>query len=160
MARSKAPRKKYRGPTDTYNPIDLARNSCKTITDENRQALLGPALDGFHKLREGKATRTDWNYVIDCLNAGEALAEMRICPEFTDDIAGALAAMSAIAHRMIEGKGSTCYAREIEAIRTGLNSYGAQIKLCSQSEYNKAVNRVRGRLSNGKYLTETSLKAA
>lgn len=85
---------------------------------------------------------------------------MRICSEFADDIAGALAAMSAIALRIMKGKGSTCYAAELEAIRLGLNSYGAQIKLCSQSEYNRAVNRVQGRLSNGQYISETSLKAA
>lgn len=160
MASNKKPRKKYRGAKDTYDPISLAQNACRTISPSDRQKLLGPALDGFHKLRQGIATRTDWNYVIDCLNAGEALCEMRICSEFADDMAGALAAMSAIAHRIMQGKGSTCYAAELEAIRLGLNSYGAQIKLCSQSEYNRAVNRVQGRLSNGKYVSETSLKAA
>lgn len=148
--------KKYRGPTDTYNPIDLACNAARTISQENRDKLLGPALAGYNALREGRASRSDWNAVIDCLNAGEALAQIGIGSNLEDEFIPCFQAMHAIATRMLDGKGSTCRATELEAIRHGLNNYGVQIKLCSQSEYNKAVNRVRNMLTNGKYLTADS----
>lgn len=153
MSRSAKPRKKYRGPSDTYDPTQLAYNAARKLTDKQQQMLTGPALAGYHKLREGKALRADWNHVIDALNAGEALAQIGIGSNLEAEYHPAFQAMHDVALRMLDGKGSTCRAAELEAIRLGLNNYGLQIKLCSQSEYNKAVARVRGMLTSGKYLT-------
>jgi len=153
MSRSTKPRKKYRGPTDTYDPTQLAYNAARKLTETQQQMLIGPAIEGFHKLREGKAVRADWNRVVDALNAGEALAQIGIGSNLEAEFHPAFQAMHDVALRMLAGKGSTCRATELEAIRHGLNNYGVQIKLCSQSEYNKAVARVRGMLTSGKYLT-------
>jgi hypothetical protein len=145
--------KKYRGPSDTYDPTKLAYNAARKLTDAQQQMLIGPALEGYHKLREGKAQRVDWNRVIDALNAGEALAQIGIGSNLEAEFLPGFQAMHDIALRMLAGKGSTCRASELEAIRAGLNNYAVQIKLCSQSEYNKAVARVRGMLTSGKYMT-------
>lgn len=153
MAKSKKPRKPYKGPTDTYDPTRLAYNAARKLTEKQQRDLIGPAIEGFHKLREGRATRTDWNATIDALNAGEALAQLGIGSNLEQEFHPAFQAMHDIGLRMLGGKGSTCRAAELEAIRHGLNTYGVQIKLCSQSEYNKAVARVRGQLTSGKYLT-------
>jgi len=140
--------------TDAFSPSNfLAYNAERKLTAHQQGMLIGPALDGFHKLREGRAERLDWNHVIDALNAGEALAQIGIGSNLEPEFVPAFEAMHAVALRMLAGKGSTCHASELEAIRHGLNTYGVQIKLCSQSEYNKAVARVRGLLTSGKYLT-------
>lgn len=154
MSRQKKRSKKYAGPTDTYDPIRLAMNAARTISDENRDKLIGPALAGFHALREGRAGRTEWNAVIDALNAGEALAQIGIGRNLEVEYHPAFEAMHAIALRLLAGKGSTCRAGELEAVRSAINCYGVQIKLCSQSEYNKAVARVQRLLASGKYLSD------
>ncbi len=153
MSKTKRRNKKYRGPTDTYDPTQLAYNAARLLTVGQQDMLKGPAINGFHKLREGKAQRDDWNRVIDALNAGEALAQIGICSNLEPEFHAAFQAMHDVALRMLEGKGSTCRMGELEAIRLGLANYAVQIKLCSQSEYNKAVARVRGMLSSGKYMT-------
>lgn len=96
----------------------------------------------------------DWNHVIDVLNAGEALAALHIGDNLLPEFHEGFAAMHAIALRMLAGKGSTCRAGELEAVRSAINCYGVQIKLCSQSEYNKAVARVQRLLASGKYLSD------
>lgn len=157
MSRQKKPRnKKYKGEKDCYDPTRLAYNAARKLTEHQQRMLIGPAIDGFHKLREGRATRTDWNATIDALNAGEALAQLGIGSNLEVEFHPAFQAMHDVGIRMLEGKGSTCRAAELEAIRHGLNTYGVQIKLCSQSEYNRAVARVRGQLTSGKYMTVTA----
>jgi hypothetical protein len=151
------PRKKYKGPQDCYNPIDIARKAAGVMTEKEREERLTPALDAFHKLRQGEATSRQWNQIIDVLNAGEALCKLHIGDNLMPYYVEAFQAMTAVAERMLAGKSSTCRASELEAIREGINCYGIQIKLCSRSEYNKAVSKVDSMLRNGQVVSMTGI---
>jgi len=134
--------KKYSGPKQTYNPIGLACNAAKLISHENQKWLIGPAIEAFQKFMKGEARRDEWERIVEILNAGEALCELNIGNNLIEYLNNAHEAMNQIGLRMIADKGSVCHMSELEAIREGINCYGVQIKLCSQSEYNRAVDIV------------------
>lgn len=135
--------KKYRQRAVQTDPISWAIAGVHTLPVKTIAATFAPIDDAVLKLKQGKATREDWNIPCQALNIAEALANLQIGPNLLPEIASGQSALVSIAQRMI-GKGSaTCYGAELAAIDEALAMYRAQLKVCTQAEFGRAVARVK-----------------
>lgn len=103
----------------------------------------------FERLREGRASREDWNQICQALNVGEALCEFNIANDHLDDFHKGHEALHKIALRMLAGKSSTCYAHELAAITEALDMHKIQLQFCTQSEFGRAIKRVTDLINGG-----------
>lgn len=112
-------------------------------------ALFVPINAAVTLLKQGKATRCEWNGICQALNIAEALAGLQIGANLLPEIRAGQTALKQIALRMI-GKGSaTCYASELAAVDESLVMYRAQLKVCTQAELERAIAKVKAAHNSG-----------
>lgn len=144
MAKQKKARSKSYKPRGVMpNCLDWALAGAHTMTEKQQAEFLAPVDAGIDLLRQGQATRDDWNDVANAMNVATALAHFQIGPNLLPAIEAAQDALKAIAGRMIQRGTSTCYAAELDAIREGREMYRAQLKVCTQGESSRAIKRVK-----------------
>jgi len=141
--------KKYRPREVRGNALDWAIAGVHTFPVETQRDIMKVAMNGFNKLREGIASRDDWNLVCQALNVGEALCELHIGDNLIDDFHRGHEALHQIALRMLSGKSSTCYAHELAAINEALEMHKIQLQLCTQAEFSRAIVRVTNLINGG-----------
>jgi hypothetical protein len=140
----KKPRnKKYRPREIQTDPVTWAIAGVHKFPTETIAATFVPVDEAMLLLKLGKATREDWNVPCQSLNIAEALAGLRIGPNLMPQIRAGQEALSKIAQRMIGTGKATCYGAELAAIDEALVMYRVQMKVCTQGEFTRAVNRVK-----------------
>jgi hypothetical protein len=144
MSKQKPRRQKpYRPRHVQTDPVSWAIAGVHTLPLESQQATMKPVDAAVLLLKQGKSTREDWNVVCQALNIAEELAKLQIGSNLLPQILAGQQALRSVAFRMI-GKGSaTCYGAELVAIDEALTMYRAQLRLCAQAEFGRAVNRVK-----------------
>lgn len=142
MAGNKKPRKQHRPRLVSANSMDWAMSGAYTLPAYTQKQILEMVETGFDALRRGQATRDEWNALANALNIAEALAGLRIGPNLMPAIQAGMDALHSVALRMLSGKSSTCHASELSAITEALDMYRIQLRLCSQAEMTRAVQRV------------------
>lgn len=125
------------------NCMDWAIAGAHTLLLGQQEAFIKPVDDALDLLRQGVATRDDWNMVASAMNIAVALADLQICPNFVPDFERAQEALREIAGRMIQRGTSTCYAAELEALREARDLYRIQLRYCTQAESSRAIKRVK-----------------
>lgn len=150
MPKSKSTRgKKYRPIEVKANCVDWAIAGVHTFPMQTQKDIMKEPIKAFEKLRQGIANRDDWNMVCQSLNVGEALCEAHICGNLLEDFNKGHEALHQIALRMLSGKSSTCYAQELAAVKTALETHKIQLKFCTQAEFSRAIERVKNLLKGG-----------
>ncbi|WP_395009801.1 hypothetical protein [Undibacterium sp.] len=150
MPKSKVKRtKKHRPIAVKTNAVEWAIGGAFTFPIETQQKIMKEPLAAFELLRQGKASRDDWNMICQALNVGEALCELNICNNRLDDFNKGHDALHQIALRMLAGKPSTCYAHELAAVKEAMDMHKIQLQFCSQGEFSRAVKRVTNLLKGG-----------
>lgn len=140
--------KRYVQREQLVDPVSWAvagAHKLPTATVAATMAAITPALK---LLKQGRATRNDWNVVCQAVNVAEALAGLQVGHNLLSEIKAGEAALLAVALRMIEGR-ATCYAIELAAIDEALFVYEAQLKVCTQSDIGKAIARVKELFRSG-----------
>lgn len=141
---AKKPRNKAYKPKGVMpNCMDWAIAGAHKLLLGQQKAFIKPVDDALDLLRQGVATRDDWNMVASAMNIAVALADLQICPNFVPDFERAQEALREIARRMIQRGTSTCYAAELESIREARDMYRIQLRYCTQAESSRAIKRVK-----------------
>lgn len=144
MSKTKKPRtKRYVARECLQDPVSWAVAGVHTLPTESQQAAMVPVDGAVALLKQGMAGRDDWNMIVQALNIAEALAGLQIGPNLMPQIEAGQEALHAIALRMIARRTATCYATELHAIDEALAMYRAQLKLCTQAEFSRAIARVK-----------------
>lgn len=150
MPKSKAKRNKKHRPIEVKtNTIEWAIGGVHTFPIATQKEIMKEPALAFEKLRQGIANRDDWNMICKSLNVGEALCELHIGDNLIDDFHRGHEALHQIALRMLSGKSSTCYAHELAAISEAMEMHKIQLKLCTQAEFSRAIQRVKNLLKGG-----------
>ncbi|HEY5798683.1 MAG TPA: hypothetical protein VIT92_00605 [Burkholderiaceae bacterium] len=133
-----------------YRPRDVQADAAAwamagvyTLPLQTQIDVLTPVYAAVLLLKQGKATREDWNIIAQSLNVAEALAGLQIGPNLMPIIAAGQRTLIDIALRMIETGKSTCYAHELAAIDEAIVMTRAQLQLCTQAELSRALARVK-----------------
>jgi hypothetical protein len=135
--------KSYRPREILADPISWAIAGAHTLPTESQSALLAPIDAAIVLLKQGKATRDDWNVCAQALNLAEALAGAQIGSNLMPQIRAGHKALEQVAIRMIERGTSTCYAAELAAIDEAIVMYRCQVRVCTQAEMSRALARVK-----------------
>jgi hypothetical protein len=135
--------KKYRPREIQTDAISWAVAGVHTFPAETIATTFKPIGEAILLLKKGQATREDWNVPCQSLNIAEALAGLKIGPNLMPQIRAGQEALSKIAQRMIGTGKATCYGAELAAIDEALVMYRVQMKVCTQAEFSRAVNRVK-----------------
>lgn len=167
MASNKKPRKKHK-QRDLLNPIAAASRMAGKLTDAERLMLINPVWECFAKLRQGKPAFEDFKHLVDCMNVAMALTMpgMNLLPDHRDKFSAAQDALQALGTRWGNGGSWTCYAAELEAIRTGIEYHDIQLQFASAGEVTRATqvvdNQIKGAVSGspGKNHLHINLRAA
>lgn len=141
--------KKYKPREIKGNCIEWAIAGVHTFPIETQRDIMKEPLASFERLREGRASREDWNQICQALNVGEALCEFNIANDHLDDFHKGHEALHQIALRMLAGKSSTCYAHELAAITEALDMHKIQLQFCTQAEFSRAIKRVTNLINGG-----------
>lgn len=149
MKNKKKRNKKHRPREIKANAVDWAIAGVHTFPFETQRDLMKPPNEAFTKLREGLAGRDDWNLICQTFNVAEALCMLNIGNNLADCFKSGHNALSQIALRMLAGKSSTCYAQELHDITEALDMHRIQLKLCTQAEYSRALEKVRNLIGGG-----------
>lgn len=140
----KKPRnKKYHPKPVQVDSLSWALAGAHRLPAESVAAAMAPALASLALLKQGKAHRMDWNMIAKMFNIGQALAAAGVGMNLTPFLAVGDDALESIAMRMIGGKTTACYAWELAAICEALDMFHAQIKICTQGEWGRALERVK-----------------
>jgi hypothetical protein len=139
----KARNKKYKPREIQLDPVSWAIAGAHLFPTETIAATFKPIEDAILLLKQGRATREDWNVPCQALNIAEALAAMGIGPNLLPEIASGQSALVSIAQRMIGTGKATCYGAELAAIDEALTMYRVQMKVCTQGEFSRALARVK-----------------
>lgn len=144
MSKSKKPRNKpYRPRERLVDPVQWAVAGVHKLPTASIDAAFVPINAAMELLRKGVATRDDWNMVSQALNVAEALASLNIGENLLPAIMAGQRWLHQIVLRMLERGSSTCYAAELSAIDEALVMYRAQMQVCTQAEFGRAVARVK-----------------
>jgi hypothetical protein len=141
--------KKYKPREIKANALDWAIAGVFTFPTETQRDIMMQPMASFELLREGRASRDDWNQICQALNVGEALCEFNIGNNLLDDFHKGHEALHQIALRMLGGKSSTCYAHELAAVKEALEMHKIQLQLCTQAEFSRAIKRVTNLINGG-----------
>lgn len=136
-------RKAYKPKGVNPDAMNWAMSGAYTIPAPKRAEILSFVDQALDKLRRAEADRDDWNTLANALNIAEALVELEIGTNLLPVIKAGEAALLEVGKRMCGGARSTCRGTEIAAICEALDMYRIQLRLCSQAEFSKAVNRVK-----------------
>lgn len=142
--------KKYAGPKGMLvNPVDWAIAGATLMPAEQKEKAMSTTQAGFDALRRGVATPHHWNCVSQALNVSEQLCKMNIGNNLLSEIHAGMAALDAIAHRMLTRKTSTpLYAAELDALAWAVAFHKSQIDLCTQAEFSRAVKAAKNRVQD------------
>lgn len=144
MTKPKPKRTKRYVPREIQSdPVSWAVAGAHKLPTESLDAMFVPINDAITHLKQGRASRDDWNIVCQALNLAEALAAARIGANLLDAITVGQEALHQIALRMLETGSSTCRAAELSAMDESLVMYRAQLQVCTQAELSRAVARVK-----------------
>lgn len=141
--------KKYKPREIKGNALEWAIAGVHTFPIETQRDIMKQPLASFDMLREGRASREDWNLICQALNVGEALCEFNIANDHLDEFHKGHEALHQIALRMLAGKSSTCYAHELAAITEALDMHKIQLQFCTQAEFSRAIKRVTNLINGG-----------
>lgn len=130
--------KSYRPRHIQVDPVSWAIAGCHLFLTDTIKQITAPVKDAFVTLKQGKATRDDWNMIVQALNVAEALCGAQIGPNLLPKIEKAQVSLKAIALRMCDGD-AACKAPELAAVNEGIAMYCAQLKVCSQAEFGRAL---------------------
>jgi DNA-binding FrmR family transcriptional regulator len=144
MSKPKPKRHKSYRPRDVQlDAVSWAIAGATCIPPASQAAALAPVMAAVRVLKQGMATRVDWNVVAQCMNLAEALAALQIGSNLMPQIGAGQKALHRIALRMLERGTSTCYATELADIDEAVVMYRVQLSLCTQAEFSRAVVRVK-----------------
>jgi hypothetical protein len=135
--------KSYKPRLVLANPAEWAIAGSCLLSDAQHSQFIDPVDTAIDMIREGRASRQDWNTVANAMNVAEGLVFVGIGGNLLPAIQAATEALKAVAGRMIAGGSSTCRADELHAIREGRDMYSAQLKASTQGESSRAVQRVK-----------------
>lgn len=141
--------KKYKPREIKANALDWAIAGVFTFPVETQRDIMKQPMASFELLRQGRASRDDWNQICQALNVGEALCELHIGDNLLDAFHQGHEALHQIALRMLGGKSSTCYAHELAAVTEALDMHKIQLQLCTQAEFSRAIKRVTNLINGG-----------
>ena len=141
MAKAKR-NKAYRPRPVNPQAMDWAISGAHTLPMQKQVELIGYVDVALDRLRQGRASRVDWNTLANGMNIAEALAHFQIGTNLVDRINEAQDKLHGVGMRMLSTGKSTCYAHELTAIAEGRDIYKIQLGLCSQAEIMRAVQRV------------------
>ncbi len=144
MSRPKPKRNKRYVPRERLaDPVGWAVAGVHKLPTESIDAVFVPIDEALALLRQGRAGREDWNVVCQALNVAEALAVVAVGSNLMPEIAAGQRWLHQIALRMLETGSSTCYAAELAAIDEALTMYRAQLQVCTQADFSRAIAHVR-----------------
>lgn len=152
--------KKYRPKGVNPDALSWALAGVHTLPKADQQKAMEQALEGFGRLKQGKAEREDWNAIVQVANLGEALTLLHIGDNLKPAFDDAHQALHEIALRMLHGKSSTCYAHELAAIQEAFDMYRIQLSICTQAEFGRAVAYVKKILLSNKVMNVAKTYAA
>lgn len=140
----KKPRnKKYHPKPVQVDSLSWALAGAHRLPSESVDAAMAPSLAALALLKQGKASRMDWNMIAQMFNIGQALAAAGVGMNLTPFLAAGDDALESIAIRMIGGKTTACYAHELSTIAEALDMFQAQLRVCTQGEWGRALARVK-----------------
>lgn len=139
----KKARNKRHVPRTTINAVEWAVAGVHKLPACSVAATMEPVDAAVLLLKKGKATRDDWNIVCQALNLAEAMAVQSVGANLMAEIIAGQRWLHQIALRMIERGTSTCYAAELDAIDEAVTMYRAQMQVCTQAEFGRAVRHVK-----------------
>ncbi len=150
MKKPKKPRNKAYKPREVQaDAISWAIAGSFTLHAGTQTEIMRRPELAFDALRAGTAGRDEWNEICQAMNIGEALTEAHIGDNLRPDFDRAHTALHEIALRMLATGRSTCHAAELAALREGLDMYAIQLRLCTQAEFSRAIERVKNLLRGG-----------
>lgn len=143
MARPQKKRsKKYRAKEVQTDPVSLAIAGVHTIPVEAQVDVMKLLNDAYDTLRQGRASREDWNMICQAVNVAEVLSKMHIGDNLLPDFDAGHEALHQIALRMLGKNCSTCYPGELIAVREAIDMHKIQLRICTQAEYSRALKKV------------------
>lgn len=147
MAGNKKPRKAYKprgitGAARAFVCLTMAQVKASAITEESAAPLETAVMTALEEMRKGTATPHEWNSVARGVNHAWTLAQHGIGEEALPAIADAEAGMKRAEKRyhdtgrlLLDGDG-------LKAVRLALDLWGAQLRLCTVGEVDKATRLV------------------
>lgn len=149
MAKTKKPRKAYRPKPVYTNVLDRARENAATLNPTEVARVVAVCTQAATLLRQGVEPAKQVDILADALNVAESIAELGICSddESVEAIAGAARALVAVATRARDTGSWTMHAAELRALDDGLERHAIQLRFVSRSEYDRAIDRTRAKLS-------------
>jgi hypothetical protein len=135
--------KAYKPRDVNPNAMNWALAGAHLLPLDKQRELVGYVDEAFSRLRQGTASRDDWNALANGMNIAEALAFFKIVDNLLPEICEALDALHAVALRMLDGRGSRLTSDEQEALSFGRDIYKGQLEHCTQGEAMRAVQRVQ-----------------
>lgn len=144
MSKPKPKRNKRYVPRERLaDPVSWAVAGVHKLPTESVEAVFVPVTAAMALLKQGRAGREDWNIVCQALNVAEALAIVAVGSNLMPEIVAGQRWLHQIALRMLEHGSSTCYAAELVAIEEALTMYRAQLQVCTQADFTRAIAHVR-----------------
>lgn len=144
MSKQKPKRTKRYVPRERLaDPVQWAMAGVYKLPTVSIDAVFVPIDAAKALLRQGRATCEDWNVVAQALNLAEALAGLQVGANLLPEIIAGQRWLHQIALRMLERDTSTCYAAELAAIDEALVMYRAQLQVCTQADFSRAVAHVK-----------------
>lgn len=95
------------------------------------------------------ATKHDWNILAQCIAVSAVLAENGIGSNLFAEIHAGQEALERCAIRMAKSGRASCHRDDLDAIREALTMYEVQLGLCTQAEWNRAIQRVTNLITSG-----------
>lgn len=150
MSRAKKPRSKKYVPREVQlDAVGWALAGAHLLPAGAVTDCMAVVDAAFLAMKQGRATRDDWNGISQCLNIAEALAGLQIGSNLMPQIERGQEALDKIARRMLEFGDKHCKAPELAAITESLAMYRIQLKLCTQAEMSRAVQKVKNLIQGG-----------
>lgn len=138
------------------NPITMAIEGAAITDTAALDKLRMRELSALESFRTGKATRTDWMDLADCLNVAQTMGHMGIGPEVLPVCDRAQAALGEAHERFKAGKGLAFDGPGLAAMRELAEYHDLQRTSISRGEYERAIkktgDRIRGAAPDVKVL--------
>jgi hypothetical protein len=148
MTKRSKPRKRYHPRIDA-NPLDLALSNVARLTPEQQTSLMEPARQSLAAFANGQGGAVTWGCLADCMNVGEALAELGIASNHLDLFLDAQRALCTINDRCRQTGQWTAEA-EIELLDEAVWMAGVQLGFANQGELSQAIGLVCRRITAAK----------
>ena len=139
------------GPVHTNAWWRAITGAAKLPADDVARVKAGLAR-AFTEFGCGRECRDHWACMADAMNVAESLANAGICSDdgSRDRIHAAMTVLADVVSRHQAGGSWTLHADERQQLDDGLWLHGIQLEHCSFSEYERAIQDVRNRVSQAR----------